>query len=259
MPTFGVVTSPDHADALRAVGWNFVEGNAVRDLAGDGDGTPAIARAGLPVPACANLLPGDLPVVGESVADDAVDAHLATVLRRAGAAGVDVQVFGSGRSRRVPDGFDRGRARDQIVAFLARAAPVAAEHGVTLVVEPLNRGECNILNTVAESMEVVRAVGRPSVQVLVDSYHLWLEDEPLEHVRDAMPHVRHVHVADRDGRAAPGESGTDGSGDYRPLFATLKAGGYDGGVSVECRGFDPADAVASNRVLTFLRDQWVAA
>ena len=252
MPTFGVVTRPEHADALRAVGWDFVEANAWKDLAGGDapdrdddaawrrDAMPTLTGRALPVAACAGLLPGTPKVVGPETDDAATDAYLARVLRRAAAAGVNTLVFGSGKARNVPDGFDRGRAAAQITDFLKRSAPVAAEHGVTIAVEPLNRGECNLVNTVAEAMTHVRAVGHPSVQCLLDTYHLWVEGEPADHVRDAMPHVRHVHVADRDGRVAPGESGTS---DYRPLFGALKAGGYDGGVSVECRDFDPADPV----------------
>ena len=52
---------------------------------------------------------------------------------------------------------------------------IAASHGVLIVAEPLNRGECNIINTVAEAMEYVQAVNHPNFNCLVDSYHLWLE------------------------------------------------------------------------------------
>ena len=69
-----------------------------------------------------------------------------------------------------------------------------------------------------------------------------------------MPSIRHVHVADREGRTAPGESGTS---DYGPFFKLLKAGGYDRLIAVECRGFD----LQTNgpRALKTLQDSWASA
>ena len=66
-----------------------------------------------------------------------------------------------------------------------------------------------------------------------------------------MPSIQHVHVADRDGRVAPGESGTS---DYGPFFRVLKAGGYDRRIAVECRGFDPQ--TNGPRSLAVLQDVW---
>ena len=51
--------------------------------------------------------------------------------------------------------------------------------------------------------------------------HWIIEKEPLENLVNAMPSIKHVHLADVEGRVAPGESGKC---DYRPLFKALKAG-----------------------------------
>jgi sugar phosphate isomerase/epimerase len=79
-----------------------------------------------------------------------------------------------------------------------------------------------------------------------------MENEPLEDVERAMPWIRHVHVADKDGRVAPGESGT---ADYRPFFRVLKRAKYDGAVSVEATGFNDFETVGK-RVIAFLHRQW---
>ena len=121
-----------------------------------------------------------------------------------------------------------------------------------IVLEPLNKGECNIINSVAEGMEYVRAVNNPAFQCLVDSYHFWLEDEPLENLRRAMPSIKHVHLADKEGRVAPGLSG---KADYRPFFRVLKQGGYDSTISFE--GADMPDfEVTAPKVLEFIKRQW---
>jgi sugar phosphate isomerase/epimerase len=120
------------------------------------------------------------------------------------------------------------------------------------VAEPLNKGECNIINTVSEAMTYVKAVNHRNFQCLADSYHFWLENESLESLEAAMGSIRHVHVADKDGRVAPGESGT---ADYRPFFQVLKRGKYQGAVSVEAMNFDDFETVGK-RVISFLHRQW---
>ena len=135
------------------------------------------------------------------------------------------------------------------------AAPIAQANGVTLVAEHLNRGECNVINSLAEAMAYVREVSHPNFQCLVDSYHFWLENENLDDLRAAMPQVRHVHLADKEGRVPPGEGGKS---DYRPFFAELKRGGYDGPMSVESPEFKDV-AGAGPRVLAFVKKQWAEA
>jgi sugar phosphate isomerase/epimerase len=163
-------------------------------------------------------------------------------------------VFGSGAARNVPEGFDREHARDQILGFLQLLGATAQSHGILVAVEALNRTECNIINSIQESMDYVKKAGHPAVKQLVDSYHLWMENEPLANVRSAGPSIRHVHVADRDGRVAPGLSGLS---DYRSLFRILKEYNYGGLISVEAPKFDLAGDGA--KVLAFLQRQWTEA
>jgi sugar phosphate isomerase/epimerase len=254
---FGICTSVEQAAVSKAAGADFVEENVQSFFQGQvadqqWTGRARMNGAALTVPAANSLVPGSLKITGPEARRDALGGYMSTVVRRAAATGTRMLVFGSGGARNVPEGLDRNRARDQIIDFLKTCAAVGADHGVTFVVEPLNRKECNIINSVAEAMEYVRAVNHPNVQCLVDSYHLWLEDEPVENVRVAMPWIKHVHVADKVGRVPPGESG---QADYRPLFAVLKSGGYQGLVSIEASKFNDIAGVGP-RVIEFLRRQW---
>ena len=251
---FGVCTDSAHAQTAQAGGWDFIEGNVQSLFRGqefDWTEPPGIA---LPMPAANSMVPGSLKITGPTVDAAALDQYMGRVLARAQQIGMHTIVFGSGDARKVPDGFERIKAVEQIVAFLTRIAPVARKHGVTIVIEPLNRGETNIINTVSEAMTYVRRINDPAIQCLVDSYHFWLENEPLTNLETAMPWIRHVHVADKDDRVAPGESGRS---DYVPFFKVLKAGGYDKLISVECRGFD--FATNGPRSLDRLQDDWAKA
>jgi sugar phosphate isomerase/epimerase len=260
VPKFGIVTSIDHSATVKAAGWDFVEElvqqylqAAVPDA--DWAGPHRLARAVLPVPASNALLPPDLKVCGPGADPAQLRDYVTTIFRRAELVGMKMIVFGSGAARTVPNGFDRERARRQILDFVGIAADLAGRHGVTLVAEPLNRGECNIINSVAEALGYVKELNHPNFQCLVDSYHLWLEDEPLENVRAAMPWVRHVHLADTEARVPSGESGKH---DYVSFFRVLKQAGYDRMIAVESPGFSTEAGIhsAGPRVLSFLKDAW---
>lgn len=253
---FGICAKAQQSAEIRAAGADFVEENVQTFLQGMLDevewhGMETAKASALPILAANALVPGDLKIVGPTVDFDRLTKYMTNVTTRAQRVGIKILVFGSGAARNVPDGFDRERAQAQIVKFSKMAADLAARAGVTLVVEHLNRNECNIINTVAEAMTYVKAVDRRNFQCLVDSYHLWTENEPLESLQSAMLSIRHVHVADKD-RAAPGESRT---ADYRPFFRVLKRANYQGAVSVEALNFSDFETVGK-RVISFLHRQW---
>ncbi|MEL7237383.1 MAG: sugar phosphate isomerase/epimerase family protein [Planctomycetota bacterium] len=261
MPSFGVCCSPNHSAALAEAGFDYIEANAQAYFQGkkpdeDVDVENFAAGSVLPLVACNCLMPGHMKIVGPDRNAAALELYINNVLRRAESARVPMLVFGAGGSRNVPEGFDRGEALAQIVEFLRMAGAVADTHGVTIAVEPLRSQECNILNSLAEAMEVVRAVDSPAVKCLVDSYHHWSEDEPTEAIVKAGDAIAHVHVADLDGRVAPGESG-DVAEQYRVFFGALKQIGYDGRVSIE--GSVTFEPEALERTLKFMKAQWDAA
>jgi sugar phosphate isomerase/epimerase len=251
---FGVCISVAQAAAIREAGWDYVEENVQSLLKGTQPTWDAPAGAVLPTPAANSMVPGNLPIVGPNVDRAKLQSYMTNVLTRAKQIGMHTIVFGSGGARNVPEGFDREKAVAQIDDFLKMIAPIAQANGVTIVIEPLNRSECNILNSVGEAMEYVKRLNHPNIKCLVDSYHFWLENEPLSNLEAAMPWIAHVHVADRDGRTPPGESGT---ADYKPFFKVLKKGGYDKLVSVECRGFDVP--THGKKILAYLKENWQAA
>jgi sugar phosphate isomerase/epimerase len=256
---FGICTTTEFANDVKNAGWDFVEESVQGLFQGiepddKWTGLARVRKCPLPVPAANMLVPGKLKITGPAVDPAQLKTYLQQVLSRADQTNTRTLVFGSAGARNLPDGFDRAQARQQILDFLSIAAPIAAAHNITLVVEPLNRGESNIINSVAEAMEYVGAVNHPNIQCLLDTYHFWLENEPLANVENAIKSIRHVHLADKDGRVAPGLSG---SSDYKPVFAILKRHHYAGLISVEAPGFNVAND--GQRVLQFLQTQWNAA
>lgn len=243
----------EQAAAVHAAGFDYIE-CMVTALDPEGSEEAFVEKLNsyeqspLPIEACNVFLPGDLKIVGPTVDEDRVKKYLENAIQRVHRIGAEVIVFGSGGARMVPEDFDRKRAQEQITQFLHWAADVAEPLGVTIVIEPLNQTECNIINSVAEGVEFVDAVNRSGVQVLADLYHIEMDQEPLENVSAAGLALRHVHVADT-GRLAPG------TGQYPyPAFAEeLRQINYDGRVSVECRWQD--FAAEAPKAVSFLRSQ----
>lgn len=257
---FGICVPTARAGDVAAAGGDFTEENVQNFLQGQladsaWQGAQLAKQSPLPLPAANSLVPADLKITGPAADLAALRKYMSTVIRRAKSAGMTTLVFGSAGARNVPKDFSPERAREQIIEFLEMSATIAEGHGIMLVIEPLNRGESNIINSVGEAMSYVRAIGHPHVQCLVDSYHFWLEDDSLADLQAAMPNIYHVHVADKDGRVASGESGKS---DYRVFFRVLKDAQYPGIVSVETPT-PPTSVEALKRMFDFLRKQWQAA
>jgi len=257
---FGVCTSASNSRAVHAIGWDFIEENVQRFLSPtvDDDSWPASsvrAFKELPIPAANNLVPRELKIVGPDINEDALQVYMTRAINRAAQAGVTMLVFGSSGARHVPDGFDPAVARGQIISCLKMSAEIAHRAGLLIVIEPLSRFETNIINTIAEACDIASTVAHSNVKCLVDTYHFWMQDDSMVDLASAIPHIRHVHVADKDGRTAPGRTGKS---DYLPIFKCLKQGGYAGRISVESPKFSGTEIHAED-VLKYLRRAWDAA
>lgn len=203
----------------------------------------AFHRAALRPEAFNCFLPGDLKVVGDHVDWRRVEKYVALALERVEEVGGTTVVFGSGGARSVPEGYPVEEARTQLVYFGNMLADYAGN--LTLAVEPLEPAGCNILNTVPETAQYVREVGRPEVRLLVDSYHMEKQAEGWEPIGANADLVAHVHVSGCC-RLPPGADEADLAG----FFAALKQAGYDGRVSVECLVSDlPQEAAAALEVM----------
>src|SRR5262249_51148652 len=230
----GYCTGLGNLEAAKAAGFDYVELGAT-EIAGlsdaDFDAAAAkIARLGIPTPAANLFVPQTIKVVGPNVNVEQLNAHVRKVMTRLSKLGVQVLIFGSGGARRVPDGFSRDEAYTQLVDFSRRAAREARPAGITVLIEPLRRQETNIINTTAEGLALVDAVNDPSFQLMIDFYHLASEHEDPAIVIKAKDHLRHLHVANPNGRVFPQKWDEF---DYAPFFANLKAIGYDKRISME--------------------------
>ena len=257
MIKLGVCTGISNIKKAAAAGFDYIEA-ALNGIAALSDeeyekALGEVNQASIKVEACNCLLPGSLKVTGPDVNAQALHDYLEKAFTRAEKLGTKVVVFGSGAARGVPEGFDVAQAWRQIANFLRLCESHASAHDITVVIEPLRSGECNIINYVSEATILASLVQMEHICVLGDTYHMAFGHEGFRALSMAGSLLKHIHVANAIGRLYPKVG--DGE-DYEGLFATLKAMGYEGRVSVEgkCSDFD-VDARAAHEALAAARDQ----
>ncbi len=132
--------------------------------------------------------------------------------------------------------------REVLLGVLAELGAHAERAGTLLLLEPLNRYEDHMVNTVGAACELVAAAGSPALRVLADTYHMNIEEDDLcAALREARPVLGAVHLSD-SGRHQPGT----GHVDFPAVLATLRESGFDGPLAVECRlRGEPEDALVA--------------
>jgi sugar phosphate isomerase/epimerase len=138
------------------------------------------------------------------------------------------------------EGADPAEARRVVVDGLRQAARVAAEHGLTIGLEPLHRevyGAWSMIGSIPETIDLLDEIGEPNAKILYDVYHLWDTENVLEDtVRYGSRIVPSVHICDWRNptrndfdRVLPG----DGIMDLPAIFGALDAGGVVGWFDLE--------------------------
>ena len=136
------------------------------------------------------------------------------------------------------------RQRANMVSVHKRAAAYAAEKDIILAVEPLNRFECYVLNTVEDAAATVDQVGADNYGVLYDTFHANIEEKnPVGVIAPNLEAITHVHFSEND-RGTPGK----GHVPWLETMSALKGGGYDGWCTIESFGRAMPDLAAATKV-----------
>jgi D-psicose/D-tagatose/L-ribulose 3-epimerase len=193
-----------------------------------------LSDCGLKCEACNNFFPPGIRLTGNNVDYGKIEDYLAQALGRAAGLDVKVIVFGSPVSKNIPEGFPRNKAWSQLVELLRFIDPAAGEKGIVIAIEPISKGESNFINTAAEGLKLARDADRENIGLLIDYYHLALENENPEVILESAAHLKHIHFADPQGRAYPREV----KDEYVTFVNLLKHVGYEGRISIEALSKD---------------------
>lgn len=189
-----------------------------------------VHSSGVPCEACNNFFPPSVRLTGPDVDEATIRSYAAKAIERIEALGAKSVVFGSSGAKNVPEGFSHAVAMSQIVRALRIVDDLLGDRDIQVAVEPLCKRESNIINTAREGLDLVRAVSRPHIRLLVDYYHLSVEQEGLEIIGEAREFLQHMHIANPTGRVYPAQG--DGV-DYAAFLGALRGAGYDSRVSIE--------------------------
>lgn len=159
-----------------------------------------------------------------------------------------LMVFGSPKQRCATGGLTREQATRNFIEGLTAVAPQAEARGVTVLVEALPIGQCDVVQTLEEAAGIVKEIGSPAVRTMFDVHNA--VDETLPHaelVDRYFDVIRHVHVNELDGSHCGA-----GSYDFKPVFETLRRRGYAGWISLEAFDFSAGAETLANASLRHL-------
>jgi 5-keto-L-gluconate epimerase len=157
--------------------------------------------------------------------------------------GVRGKLAGSQENQRATQ--DRGERA------IAECARYAEGKGVELLLEPINRYETNVVNTLAEGADLIKRLRSKSLKLLPDTYHMNLEESDIpESIVEAGRWVGYIHLADSN-RWAPGY----GHIPFEPILRSLDAIGYEGPIGVEVLP-KPDSWTAAAQAIAAIRGFW---
>ncbi len=199
------------------------------------------------------VAPAGLSIVS---ADSAVRQRTAVVMERlvelCSLMGGRYLVHGSPRQRSVPPGVSREAALERAREGLARAARAAERHGVTYCIEPLAPAETDLINTVAEAVQLVDDIGSPAFRTMLDCSAAGQAESASvpELIERWWPTGKLAHVQLNDpNRRGPGQ----GEMAFAPILRALRAVGYDGVLAIEPFDYVPDGPGCAARAIGYLR------
>ncbi len=247
----GVCTSLDNLELLERLGYDFIEPSvsAVVSMTDKEfeQAEKALAKSRIRCEAFNMLFPGGVKLIGRQHDMDAVRSYIRKALPRVSKLGGRIVVFGSGGARSIPEGCEYDTAIRQLTDICRVLGDIAEPLDITVVMEPLNSKDCNLVNTVKQGLELVQKVDHPRFKLLADLYHMRLENETMDILAKAGSLLQHCHIACGAERAFPVQSNATESGGF---LETLKTIGYENRLSVEgITGDFAADAAESYQYL----------
>lgn len=232
---FGICGTPDNASKVKESGYDYIE-LALNQMSCLSDTdfncvVEILKAAGIKSLAMNGFFPYDLKIVGNSVNKIEIEKYIEKALSRASRLGAETVVFGSGKSRAVPEGESREKCISQLYDCIYRTGMIAKNYGINIVIEPLNSSETNVINTVTDGAQVVDCISLDNVKTMVDFFHYTQMDEPDNDLVTACSHIGHVHIArGTSDRGVPNASDTDY---LKHIGELLKSINYNSSVSVE--------------------------
>jgi D-psicose/D-tagatose/L-ribulose 3-epimerase len=223
----------DLIDHVKAIGFDIIE-ICVEDP--ETIDLPAIleraVRAGVSVTMCGAFGPSrDLSSEDEAIREAGL-AYLDRCIDFAKALGspfVSGPMYAAVGNTRLLDRSARREQWGRAVASLKAAAAYAAERRIKLAVEPLNRFETDLVNTVDQGLQLLEDVSADNVGLLLDTFHMNIEEKDIPAaIRRAAGRIVEFHASSND-RGTPGEDHLP----WRDIATALRDVRFEGPIVIE--------------------------
>ena len=195
-------------------------------------------EVGLPVLKANAMLPNDFNLFGENAKTlNELKDFLEKGFNRAKQLGIEVVVWGSGISRKYPENMDYQEVENYLLQAGNVIADYSEKYGIMVVIEPLNKGETNVFNTVKETYQFVKKLNRKTVKALADSFHMMAESESYDSLNSYKDEIFHAHIAEakfgtNQIRLVPCQQDEN---NVKEFVEILKKIGYQGDISIEAQ------------------------
>ncbi len=234
---FGCCTTMEYYDLLDKLGYDYIEiqGAKVAQMPEEElEETARRLKEGR-VKCCGfNVaIPADLAIIGPNYSQERTQAYAKELCRRGSLLGIQNIGIGSPNSRKLPEGYDKELAWKQAGEFVTTFAKEAQPYGINILWEALNHLECNFSLSIPEAVEFVKGLDLPNVFMVGDLYHMALEQEGAKELLEALPLLRHVHLAQRDKDGNRGYPDMAHLEEYRQVLQPVLDAGYDLTLSAE--------------------------
>ena len=186
--------------------------------------------------------------------EDAVHDAVAAVHDAASLRAGTLIVLAGGRNNHI-----RNHARRTLCDALKEIAEVAEDFGVRLSIEPIHPGcgnEWSFVNDLQSTLDIIEAVNSPQLGLVLDTYHVGMDEEAVRWLPDVIPHLHAVQLG--DARHSPlGEMNRcllgDGCVPLRAILDTLRDCNYQGPFEVELIGED-VETISYDQLLDHVKD-----
>ena len=160
-------------------------------------------------------------------------------------------IFGSPKQRNTR-GISVEEAKKYFAESLAKVADHAQARGVKILIESLGKGITDVVNTMAEALELTKQVNHPAVKIMFDFHNTDDETEPLDVlIKKYFKHMYHVHVQEMDGRHLGTGTAVN---DFVKAFQVLKDLRYDKWISLEVFDFSPGGKRIAEESMKVLKE-----
>lgn len=247
---YGICTEMKNAVTVKKLGFDYVEPKVTAimqmDKSQQKENLQLIADAGISAEAFNNLFPGDIKLAGPDADPNRTEEYLKRAFEALAMFGAKVVVFGSGFSRRCPEGYPFVKAYEQLLGIVRMAGGFGETYKIDVCVEPLSYSETNMINTISEGAVLASLSECQKVRPLADYYHMIANKDRLEHIA-VIGDFGHIHIAAGAGRLYP----VSREGEYYgTLIHNLLKINYAGRISIEGRTDDmEADGAKALKLL----------